>query len=298
MNRICYHSLASVLRAWYGRPIPKIGIDAGFGCPNRGLDGRSGPGCVYCNNASFSVSATTGSVQAAITDGLSRLQGSSRWAPQPGIPLMAIAYFQSYSNTWARPEILRERYTEAISNPGIAGLAISTRPDCIDEQRADILAEFGQKTRLWIELGLQTTSTEALTWIRRGHSVEDFIKAVRLLQQRDLRTVVHLIPGLPGESSADRDSCARLLADLGIWGIKFHHLQIVRDTPLEELARTDKIPQPRAEEYAGMVAEILARSGDPVVHRLHASCRPELLSPEDRSDPGIPSLMRKRFIPW
>ena len=211
---------------------------------------------------------------------------------------MAIAYFQSYSNTWARPEILRERYTEAISNPGIAGLAISTRPDCINQQTVDILAEFGKKTRLWVELGLQTASPEALAWIRRGHSVEDFIQAVRLLQDRGLPTVVHLIPGLPRESSADRDSCARLLADLGIWGIKFHHLQIVRDTPLEELARTEKIPQPSAEEYAGMVAEILARSGHPVVHRLHASCRSELLSPEDRSDPRIPALMRQLFIPW
>lgn len=298
MTPIRYRSLASVLREWYGRPVPKIGLDAGFGCPNRGPDGRSAAGCVYCNNATFSSGNPAKSIREQIQAALGFLSTSQRWAPPEGKALQAIAYLQSYSNTWASTEILRQRYNEALSVTHIAGLAISTRPDCIDPAIADLLAEFHTRTQLWIELGLQTTSPAALGWIRRGHDVHSFTAACTLLHARGLRTVVHLIPGLPGETAADRRSCSRLLADLAVWGIKFHHLQIVRDTPLESLAQSGTVFQPRAEEYAEMVADILHNTGTPVVHRLFSTCRPELLSPLDQSDPEIPGLMRRLFRPW
>lgn len=293
-----YHSLAATLRNWYGRPLPKIGLDAGFGCPNRGADGRSKAGCIYCNSASFSVAKPGKTIREQIEAALASLSTSRRWAPRAGLALQAIAYFQSYSNTWASPAILRQRYDEALFDPRIVGLAISTRPDCIDPRIADLLADYNTRTRLWVELGLQSISPAALSWIRRGHDVESFIIACRLLQDRGLRIVVHLIPGLPGETSAERKSCAHLLAELAVWGIKFHHLQIVRETPLEVLAQSETVFQPRAEEYAIMVGEILQAAGSPVIHRLYSTCRPEFLSPLDKSDPQIPILMRKLFTPW
>ncbi len=298
MTPIRYRSLASVLREWYGRPVPKIGLDAGFGCPNRGPDGRSDAGCVYCNNASFSSSNPAEDIQEQLQISLGQLSVSRRWAPPDGETLRAIAYFQSYSNTWAAPEILRQRYDKALAIRQIVGLAISTRPDCINPAIADLLAEYHTRTQLWIELGLQTTSPAALAWIRRGHDVPSFTAACNLLHERGLRTVVHLIPGLPGETAADRKSCSRLLADLAVWGIKFHHLHIVRNTPLESLAQSGTVFQPRAAEYAEMVADILHNTGTPVVHRLFSTCRPELLSPLDKSDPEIPGLMRRLFTPW
>ncbi|MBW1897110.1 MAG: TIGR01212 family radical SAM protein [Deltaproteobacteria bacterium] len=224
-----YHDFNTYLRDHFGSRVQKITIDAGFSCPNR--DGTiSFGGCTYCDGKGSGSGAAqrAQSITRQVQEGKARL--AARYKAEK-----FIAYFQAYTNTHAPCDVLRTRYDEAITDPEVVGLSIGTRPDCIDEARLGLIQEYTGSHMVWIEYGLQSMHNRTLESINRGHTFEDFVRAVRMSQGRDILICAHVILGLPGESKRDIVETARALADLGIDGIKIHSLYVLKETPLAGL---------------------------------------------------------------
>ncbi len=180
-----------------------------------------------------------------------------------------IAYLQSFSNTYAPLERLREIYSQAIEDPQIVGLAIGTRPDCVSEEALDLIEEFSRKTHLWVEYGLQSIHNETLQKINRGHGAEEFIDAVERTRRRGIEVVVHVILGLPGEEREDMLATARALGKLDIQGVKPHLLYVIKNTPLERLYLEGRYNPLTRQEYVEILCEFLALLPPSVViHRL------------------------------
>ena len=231
----------------------KISINAGFSCPNR--DGRVGRGgCTYCNNQAF-------------VPGYCQPQKSISQQIEEGIIFFRqkypnqkyIAYFQSYTNTYAPLSRLKEMYEEALACSGVEGITIGTRPDCVDEPLLDYLAELNKKALVTIEYGVESTSDITLKRINRGHDYECAVQAIQKTASRGIPVVVHLILGLPGE---DRDQMllhARNLSCLPITGLKLHQLQLVKGTMMAN--EYTQCPQEfrllTAEEYIDLVIDFL-----------------------------------------
>ena len=274
------NTLSAFLRRRFGKAVAKIGVDAGFDCPNR--DGTiSRDGCIFCDNNAFRAGSGRGSIRSQLEEGLARLERQKR-------PRLALAYFQSFTNTHASPARLRDIYGEALAVDGVVGLAVSTRPDAVGPEVVAVLAEVAARTFLWVELGLQSASDVALARARRGHTVADFVVAAGRLHDAGIPVVAHLMLGLPGETEADRETCARMLGDLGVWGVKFHQLQVVCGTELEREVIAGRVQVPTVEEYAAMLDTMLRLlPKDIVIHRLSATCHPEHLSPSDPNGPDI-----------
>lgn len=231
----------------------KISINAGFSCPNR--DGRVGRGgCTYCNNQAF-------------VPGYCQPQKSISQQIEEGIIFFRqkypnqkyIAYFQSYTNTYAPLNRLKEMYEEALACSGVEGITIGTRPDCVDDSLLDYLAELNKKALVTIEYGVESTSDITLKRINRGHDYECAVQAIQKTALRRIPVVVHLILGLPGE---DRDQMllhARNLSCLPITGLKLHQLQLVKGTMMAH--EYTQCPQEfrllTAEEYIDLVIDFL-----------------------------------------
>ncbi len=251
-----YHSFSSYLRARFGEKLRRIPLDAGFGCPNRpGPDGRGGPGCIYCANEAFSPECgpKPPPLEEQLASAIARIRGRHRTSG-------FIAYFQAFTNTWAPVETLRERYDTIRRFPQIRALAVGTRPDCVDSAVLDLLESYCQDYEVWIEYGLQSASDEILSRIRRGHTVEDFVRAVEDTARRPaLKICTHVIFGLPGESPADRERTAALLARLPVHGVKIHHCHVVRGTPLADMYAAGAYEPPEYGRYIGWVCDFLER---------------------------------------
>jgi uncharacterized protein len=267
-----YRTVSSWLKATFGETVRKISLDAGLGCPNR--DGTVGSGgCIYCN--------PRGSGTAAATHGLSIAEQVDR-----AIEFLScryrcrkfIAYFQSFTNTYADPALLRQIYREALQRPEVVGMAVGTRPDCVPEPVLDLLAEMAQDRLVWVEYGLQSVHAATLRLINRGHGPEAFFDALTRTRQRSIPTVVHLILGLPGESLEDMLETARVVAAAGVQGVKLHPLYVIRGTALEALTR-DGAYRPMTEEQAAEVTLAVLRELPPeiVIHRLTSDPHPEEL---------------------
>jgi len=269
-----YRDLNSHLRERFGCRVQRIALDAGLTCPNR--DGTKGTGgCIYCNSRG---SGTGLSATLSITQQLQR--GKERLARRYKAKKF-IAYFQSFSNTYAPVEKLRSLYREALSVEDIVGLAIGTRPDCVPPEVLDLLEELNKKTYLWVEYGLQSIHEATLKRINRGHTVEDFLRAVEETRKRNIEVVVHVILGLPGEGKREMLETARALSALDIQGVKLHLLYVVQGTPLARLYQAGKYRCLTREEYVDIVCEFLALLPPHVViHRLTGDPHPhELLAP-------------------
>ncbi len=224
-----YNDFNTYLRNLFGSRVQKITIDAGFSCPNR--DGTiSSGGCIYCDGkgSGSGASRRAESIARQVQEGKARL--AARYKAEK-----FIAYFQAFTNTHAPCDILRTRYDEAMADPEVVGLSIGTRPDCIDEARLSLIQEYTGNHMVWIEYGLQSMHNRTLERINRGHTFEDFVRAVRMSQGRDILICAHVILGLPGESKQDIVETARAVADLGIDGIKIHSLYVLKETPLAKL---------------------------------------------------------------
>lgn len=262
----------------FGEKTVKLSLDGGFTCPNR--DGTCGTGgCSFCSERGSGDNAShlKENITNAISSQIALL--SDKWPSAKSY----IAYFQNYTGTYAPTEKLRELYYTALSQPGVKGLAIATRPDCLPEETLDLLDEINQKHFLWVELGLQTTNDQTAEAFGRGYKTEVYHKAVHELSKRNIRIVTHLILGLPGET---RDDMFKSLSDVTvpigdnnshIWGLKFHLLNLVKGTRLaEELP--DYIPFDSAEDYATLVCDLLELTPPEIVmHRLSADSPKELL---------------------
>ncbi len=246
-----WRSFGSALREQFGCRVHKITVDAGFTCPNR--DGTIGhQGCLYCNDR--------GSGSGAFRQGLSlqaQLEaGKARLVRRSGARRF-IAYFQAFSNTYAPVERLRALYLEALTVPDVVGLAIGTRPDCIDDEKLGLLAELARQHLVWIEYGLQSASDVTLARIGRGHDFACFAAAVRATAGRNIRICAHLILGLPGEGLAEMETTARAVARLPIDGVKLHLLYVVRGTRLEPLLQSGEYHPLTQDQYAAMVCNVL-----------------------------------------
>lgn len=241
-----YNSFVGYFKRKYGERLQKIVLDAGFTCPNR--DGKVGRGgCTYCDNAAFHPSYSTAgkSLHQQLDEGIEFHKVRYRTTEH------YLAYFQSFSNTYAPLERLKSLYEEALQHPDVVGIVIGTRPDCVDEQKLDYLAELsrGNVLKDWrrslsdgqeriapiiiVEYGIESCYDQTLKRINRGHDFDTARRAVQMTADRGLDVGVHFILGLPGETRQMMlDSCA-LINALPIRSVKFHQLQIVKGTRME-----------------------------------------------------------------
>lgn len=263
-----YNNLSGYFREKYGKRVKKICIDGGFSCPNR--DGTCGiGGCIYCGERGAGEHINPKeSIGEQVRAELSRGKDSD----------IFLAYFQNFTNTYAPVEILRERYDAALVDPRIKLLSIGTRPDCITEEIADLLASYMEKYEVWVELGLQTANDETAALINRGYKAETFERAMEILTARRIPVVVHLIVGLPGENMEHIKKTAAYLKRFSIFGIKIHSIYVMEGTALAEMYKNGEYTPPTLEEYvAGATYLISHLNPEIVLHRITGDCPKELL---------------------
>lgn len=292
-----YLSLSTFLKRKFGRRVQKISLDAGLGCPNRDLSTGSG-GCIYCNaRGSGTGAAATGvSIADQLADAKERIR--KRYGT-----VGFLAYFQSWSNTFAPVERLRELYDTALADPDVLGLAIGTRPDCVPDEVLDLLAEYRDRTYLWIEYGLQSAHDATLATLNRGHDVATFDDALKRTRALNIPVVAHIMLGLPGETPADMRTTARFLADRDIQGVKPHLTYVVRDTPLARMHERSEYTPLTREEYVDAICDLISRlPRHVVIHRLTGDPHPdELVAPrwaleKNRNLEAIRTALRDRGI--
>lgn len=259
-----FYSLNNFLRQRHGEKVIKLSIDGGFTCPNR--DGRvATKGCIFCSaqGSGDFTPRDKGDITRQLESAVSLL--STKW----GDSKKYIAYFQSYSNTYASVDVLKAKYEEALSFPGVIGLAIATRPDCLNDEIIEYLAELNTRTHLWVELGLQTMHEDTATLINRAYPLSCFEEAVYKLHAHSIETVVHLILGLPHETKAQMLASAEYVSKLPLQGIKLHMLHILDNAPLGKYYLENPFPILSEEEYIALIGDILCILPPKlVIHRL------------------------------
>jgi len=270
-----YNDLNTYLRNIFGCRVQKITVDAGLTCPNR--DGTlSRGGCIYCNirGSGTGAHAKGLSVTRQLINGKNSL--SKRYKAKK-----FIAYFQSFSNTYAPLQDLKRLYDEALSVDDIVGLSIGTRPDCVDEAVLDLLQDYAKHHLIWIEYGLQSARDATLAFINRGHDVQCFKDAVAKTRNRGIKICAHVILGLPHETRQDMLHTAATIAKLGIDGVKLHLLYVVKETRLETLYRQGEFKCLEQQAYADLVCDFLERiPAEMVIQRLTGDPhRKELTAP-------------------
>ena len=251
-----YNSYSAFLKEKYGHRLQKVVIDAGFTCPNR--DGKAGyGGCTYCNNAAFHPNYSTPdkSISEQIDEGIEfhkvRYRNSGGY----------LAYFQSFSNTYAPLEKLKAIYETALSHPLIEGLAIATRPDCVDEEKLDYLQELSHRKIVIVEYGIESCYDKTLLRINRGHDFETARRAVEQTHKRGIWQCAHFILGLPGESREEMLQMSDIINELECDSLKFHQLQIIKNTPMERefRERREDFVTFTLEEYLDFFIDLLER---------------------------------------
>jgi len=218
-----FNAFSEYIKRIFGSRIQKLSIDAGFTCPNRdGLKSRGG--CTYCNNNAFNPSYCEPEkpIRQQIAEGIEFHH--KRYRKARGF----LAYFQAYSNTYAPLPVLRSRYEEALESEDVRGIIIGTRPDCVNSEILDYLAELCQKIYITVEFGIESCYNRTLERINRGHDFSETVNALEECKKRGIRTGGHMIIGLPGESTSEILEEANILSNLPVDQLKFHQLQIVK----------------------------------------------------------------------
>lgn len=219
-----YRDFADFLNEHFDGKVQKISLHAGFTCPNR--DGSIGVGgCTYCNNQTFSPDYchTGKSITRQLDEGVAFF---ARKYPT----MRYLAYFQAYTNTYGELEALKRKYEEALAHPGVVGLIIGTRPDCMPADLLDYLADLSRRTFVLVEYGVESTSDETLRRINRGHDFATSVDAIRRTSAAGVLVGAHMILGLPGESRELMLEHARRLSQLPLDTLKLHQLQLIRHT--------------------------------------------------------------------
>lgn len=267
-----FNSYAAYFRRVFGHRMQKVTVNAGFTCPNRdGAVGRGG--CAFCDNAAFTPSYCTPekSITRQIEEGIEFHRRRYRTARR------YLAYFQSFSNTYAPLERLRECYDEALAHPEVAGISVGTRPDCVDENKLDYFAELARRKYVAIEYGVESTYDATLRRINRGHDFAAAERAIRLTAERGIHVGAHFILGLPDESDEMMIAQAERINSLPLDTVKFHQLQLFRGTALA--AEYDACPERfrfrTVDEYLDLFVEILRRlRPDLVIERFAGEAPP------------------------
>lgn len=216
------------LKQLYGTRVQKLNVNAGFTCPNR--DGTIGTGgCIYCNNASFTPAfgRTTSGVSQQLLDAKQFYAGKYS-------SMKYLAYFQSFTGTYASVNKLRSLYEEALAVSDVIGLVISTRPDCISNEILDLLSDINRQHRIIVEIGVETIHEHTLALINRCHSWQCASDAIKRIANCGIHVGAHLILGLPGESEGDMMATVNAVAQLPVTSVKFHQLQVLRGTILAQ----------------------------------------------------------------
>lgn len=270
MNR--YNKFGQYLKEKFGTIVYKVNVDAGFTCPNR--DGTLGvTGCIYCNNDSFRPSKCKPELplKQQIKNGIIYL--ASRYKAKK-----FLVYFQPYTNTYASVEELFKFYSEALSIPSIIGLAIGTRPDCIDEEKLEMLQEMAKKHFILIEYGLQSIYDKSLQYIKRGHDYKTFVDAVNMTEGRGIHIGAHIIVGLPTETREEMLLMADEISRLPIKFLKIHQLQVVKETLLAEQYLKEPFHTFGYEEYLDFLVDFIERlSPEIILQRLFATAPEDIL---------------------
>ncbi len=270
-----YHSLDYFYKHKFGKKVCKISLNGGFTCPNK--DGSKGTGgCIYCSKSGSGDFA--GSVNKDIVTQFQEIKEEMKKKWQD---TLYIGYFQANTNTYAKVEVLKQKYEPILKQDKVIGLSIATRPDAISEECIEYLKDLHQRTYLTIELGLQTIHEKTSRFINRGHDLACFEQMVKRLRQEKLNVVVHIINGLPGENKEMMLETVKYLNKLDIQGIKIHMLHIVKNTKLADLYEEEKFPLLTQEEYVDIVCDQLELlRPEIVIHRLTGDPdKKELIAP-------------------
>lgn len=266
------NTFGQAMLARYGERVHKVAIDAGFTCPNRdGTIGRGG--CTFCNNVSFSPNGRQPDFIAdQIESGrqvLRKRTGAKKY----------IAYFQAYTNTYADVCELTRLYDEALKEPDVIGLDVGTRPDCVPDKVLDLLASYQDRGyEVWLELGLQSAFDETLDRVNRGHGFAEYEEAISKARSRGLKVCTHLILGLPGETTEHHIASHERVLELGVDGLKFHPLHVVKGTQLANEWRRGEYQPITMADYVSDVVELINRTPDDVIfHRLTGTASSDVL---------------------
>ncbi|HSW67248.1 MAG TPA: TIGR01212 family radical SAM protein [Bacteroidales bacterium] len=270
-----FNSYTEYIRRVFGSRVQKLSVHAGFTCPNR--DGKVGfGGCIFCNNDAFSPSycVPNKSITQQLIEGIEFHR--KRYRRSQGY----VAYFQAFSNTYAPVEKLKKLFSEALAVDEIKGLVVGTRPDCIDYETIDYLAELSEHYFISIEFGIESCSDETLKAINRGHTFQQAVDALNLCSARNLHTGAHFILGLPGEDTKTIMQHAPIISQLPLNTIKLHQLQILKHTPLEMQFQVDpeKFSLFTLDSYIEMVVGFTERLNPAIViERFTAEVPPRFL---------------------
>jgi len=284
-----YRSYTETVKSAYGGRLQKLVVDAGFSCPNR--DGSiSLGGCTFCDNAAFhpGYSNPSKSITEQLDEGI--YFHRERYSRSEGY----LAYFQSFSNTYAPLEVLRERYSEALAHPQVCGIVVGTRPDCVDEEKLALLSSLkGQCRLVRIEFGIESCYDSTLERVNRGHDFECARRAVAMASGMGLEVGGHFILGLRGESHQMLLNQCGTINALRLDSVKFHQLQIIRGTQMEKefISAPEEFFRPGLEEYIDFAIDILERlRPDLAVERIAGEVPPRYVSEAVRGADGS--------LPW
>lgn len=259
-----YHSINDELKDIYGEKVYKVSLNAGMTCPNR--DGTlSRAGCIFCSeggSGDFAESKEL-SIREQIEAGKRRI---SKKAPECRL---FIAYFQAYTNTYAPVLYLEKIFSEAINHPDVVILSIATRPDCLEDEKIELLSRLNKIKPVWVELGLQTIHSNTAKLINRGYELQVYDIAIKKLTEAGIKVITHVILGLPGETHEDMFETVRYVVDSPSWGIKLQLLHVLKNTPLARMYEEQPFHIMTLEEYAHLIGECLAMiPEDMTVHRI------------------------------
>ncbi|MBE9492604.1 MAG: TIGR01212 family radical SAM protein [Bacteroidetes bacterium] len=291
-----FNSYTEYFRKEFGERVQKVSIDAGFTCPNR--DGTLAyGGCTYCNNDAFNPSYCQPNkpIKQQLDEGiefhLKRYRRANKY----------LAYFQTYSNTYAPLEKLRSIYIEALSHPKVIGLVIGTRPDCIDDEKLEYFSQLNKDYYLIIEYGIESCYNKTLERINRHHTFEQSVKAIEKTARFGIKTGSHIIFGLPGESRQEMMNQSQILSELPINNIKFHQLQIIKNTQMamEYKKDTSAFNLFTLEDYIDFIISFVEKlNPDFIIERFTGEVPPRFLAGPNwgliRND-QVNQLIEKKF---
>lgn len=260
-----YHSWNFALRQEFGEKIFKVPIDAGFDCPNRDGTVVKG-GCTFCSvsGSGDMILAPEAPLPEQFEKEIAMMH--KKW-PQVD---KYIVYFQNFTNTHAPVAVIRERFEQVLTLPGVVGISIGTRPDCLPEDVVDYLAELNQRFYLWVELGLQTTFETTSNAINRAHDYQTYLDGVASLRKHNIRVCTHLINGLPGETiEMMQENVRRTIQDSDIQGIKLHLLHLMRNTRMLRDYHEGRLQLMRRDTYVSLICDQLEMiPPEIIIHRL------------------------------
>jgi radical SAM protein (TIGR01212 family) len=267
-----YNAFGPYLKKKFNATVYKVNVDAGFTCPNR--DGSLGvTGCIYCNNDSFRPSKCKPElpIREQIQNGIRYL--SARYRAEK-----FLVYFQPYTNTYAPVAELEQLYREALSAPSVIGLAIGTRPDCVDNERIELLQGLAKDHFILVEYGLQSIYDKSLSYILRGHDYHAFLDAINMTEGRGIHIGAHIIVGFPTETKEEMLSMADEVSGLPVEFLKIHQLQIVKDTVLAEQYLREPFYTFGYNEYIEFLVDFIERlSPEIILQRLFATAPDDIL---------------------